>query len=102
MSDDLLAAGATTHTDVGPTAVEALKAGADLLYVPGGADLLYVPGAPPVQERAYRAVLSAWQHGEISTARLRASARRVLTLKRAHGLLRWSPVRRYVGGHPRR
>jgi hypothetical protein len=33
-------------------------------------------------------VLSAWQDGEISTARLRASARRVLTLKRAHGLLR--------------
>jgi beta-N-acetylhexosaminidase len=78
MSDDLLAAGATMHTDVGPTAVEALKAGADLLYV---------PGAPPAQERAYRAVLSAWQHGELSTARLRASARRVLALKRAYGLL---------------
>jgi beta-N-acetylhexosaminidase len=74
-----LAAGATMHTDVGPTAVQALKAGADLLYV---------PGAPPAQERAYRAVLSAWQPGEISTARLRASARRVLTLKRAYGLLR--------------
>jgi len=47
-----------------------------------------VPGAPPAQERAYRAVLSAWQHGEISTARLRASAQRMLALKRAYGLLR--------------
>ena len=78
MSDDLLAASTTNHTDVGATAVAALRAGADLLYVPGG---------PRAQDRAYNAVLAAWRHGEISTARLRASAARVLALKRAYRIV---------------
>jgi len=78
MSDDLLAASTTNHTDVGATAVAALRAGADVLYVPGG---------PRAQDRAYNAVLAAWRHGEISTARLRASAARVLALKRAYRIV---------------
>jgi hypothetical protein len=32
-------------------------------------------------------VLGAWRHGTISTARLRASAARVLALKRAYRIL---------------
>jgi beta-N-acetylhexosaminidase len=78
MSDDLLAASTTNHTDVGATSVGALRAGADLLYVPGG---------PRTQNRAYAAVLGAWRRGTISTARLRASAARVLALKRAYRIL---------------
>jgi beta-N-acetylhexosaminidase len=79
MSDDLLATSATNHTDVGKTAVDALRAGADLLYV---------PGAPKDQQQAYAAVLDAWRHGEISTARLQESVARIVALKRAYGLLR--------------
>jgi beta-glucosidase-like glycosyl hydrolase len=67
------------RTDVGRTAVDALKAGADLLYVPGG---------PRAQDEAYAAVVSAWQHGELSTARLRESAERLIALKRAYGVMR--------------
>jgi beta-N-acetylhexosaminidase len=77
MSDDLVPASITNHTDLGSTAVAALRAGADLLYVPGA-------GA---QDRAYAAVLSAWQHGQVSTAQLRAAATRVLALKRSFGIL---------------
>ncbi|HEX3317436.1 MAG TPA: glycoside hydrolase family 3 N-terminal domain-containing protein [Solirubrobacteraceae bacterium] len=77
MSDDLTSASITNHTDVGSTAVAALHAGADLLYLPG-------TGA---QNRAYAAVLSAWQHGQVSTALLRQAATPVLALKRAYGLL---------------
>jgi beta-glucosidase-like glycosyl hydrolase len=58
--------------------VGALRAGADLLYVPGGAS---------VQRRAYAAVLDAWRRGELSTARLRASAERVIALKRTYRIL---------------
>src|SRR5919198_122902 len=78
MSDDLLAASTTNHADVGATAVGALRAGVDLLYLPGGAS---------TQERAYEAVMAAWSHGEISTARLRASAERVIALKRTYHVL---------------
>jgi beta-N-acetylhexosaminidase len=78
MSDDLLATSATNQTAVGRTAVDAVKAGADLLYVPGG---------PRPQQQAYAAVLDAWRHGQISTARLQQSVARVIALKRAYGLM---------------
>jgi len=78
MSDDLVAAGTTNHADVGATAVGALRAGVDLLYVPDGAS---------TRERAYKAVTAAWSHGQISTARLRASAERVIALKRTYHVL---------------
>jgi beta-N-acetylhexosaminidase len=78
MSDDLLAASATNQTDIGRTAVDAVRAGADLLYV---------PGSPQTQEQAYAAVLSAWQHGQLSTALLRQSVERVIALKQQYGLI---------------
>jgi beta-N-acetylhexosaminidase len=77
MSDDLTPASITNHTAIGSTAVAALRAGADLLYVPS-------TGA---EDRAYAAVMSAWQHGQVSTAQLRQAATRVLALKRAYGIL---------------
>jgi hypothetical protein len=33
-------------------------------------------------------VLDAWRHGRVSTARLQASAARVIALKRRYGVLR--------------
>jgi beta-glucosidase-like glycosyl hydrolase len=78
MSDDLVAASTTNHADVGATAVGALRASVDLLDVPGGAS---------TQERTYDAVMSAWSHGQISAAHLRASAERVIALKRTYHVL---------------
>ena len=45
-------------------------------------------GGPQTQDQAYAAVVSAWQHGELSTARLRDSAERIVALKRNYGILR--------------
>jgi beta-glucosidase-like glycosyl hydrolase len=64
--------------------VEALAAGADLLYISDG---------PAEQERAYRAVLAAVRRGKISRERLRTSVERVLALKRRFGLLAPAPAR---------
>jgi beta-N-acetylhexosaminidase len=73
MTDDLTAASATAGLTIGEAAVAALRAGADLIYV---------PGPPRVQAQAYRAVLRAYRHGTISTARIRASLRRIAGLRR--------------------
>jgi len=78
MTDDLTATAAILAKRVDNTAVAALAAGADLLYVPGGGR---------DQELAYRAVLRAVQRGVISRERLRLSVLRVLALKRRNGLL---------------
>jgi hypothetical protein len=59
---------------LGAAAVEALRAGADLLYVPGDA---------ANQEEAYRAVLAAVRKGKISNARFAEALGRVAALKRA-------------------
>lgn len=77
MTADLPAAATNTGSSIGPTAVAAVRAGADLLYVPGG---------PREQEAAYRAVVRAARREEISIARLRASVARIVALKRRHGL----------------
>ena len=77
MTADLPAAATTTGSSIGPAAVAAVRAGADLLYVPGG---------PREQEAAYRAVVRAARREEISIARLRASVARIVALKRRHGL----------------
>jgi len=74
VSGDLVAATATTGTSVGQAAVDALRAGADLLYVPGDAGN---------QEEAYRAVLRAVQRRRISRERLAEALMRVSALKRA-------------------
>jgi beta-N-acetylhexosaminidase len=72
ISDDLGAAVLATGGTVGEAAVQALKAGVDLLYVSGG---------PRTQELAYRAVLKAARRGDIPAARLTGALGRVLGMK---------------------
>jgi beta-N-acetylhexosaminidase len=79
MTGDLVATTATTATRVPKVAVDALEAGADLLYVPGSA---------ADQQAAYRAVLRAVRSGAISRARLDASVVRILALKQRFGIAR--------------
>ena len=73
-SADLVAVTAATGGGVGRAAVDALKAGCDLLVVAGG---------PEEQEAAYRAVLGALRRREIPEARFAEALRRVAALKRA-------------------
>ena len=77
VSGDLSAAALDGGTSVAAAAVAALKAGADLLYVPDAAD----------QEPAYDAVLMGVRDGQIPPKQLLTAAARVLALKRAYGLL---------------
>jgi beta-N-acetylhexosaminidase len=74
VSGDLVAATAATGQGVGRAAVDALRAGADLLVIPGDAGN---------QDEAYRAVLTAVQKGTISRQRLADALLRVSALKRA-------------------
>src|SRR5436309_16072700 len=78
MTDDLISTAPVLGQSVARSAVEALEAGADMLYVSGGSGQ---------QEHAYQAVLAAVRHGRISRQRLRISVERVLALKRRYGLL---------------
>jgi beta-N-acetylhexosaminidase len=78
MTADLAATAPVLGAGVGTAAVQALQAGADLLYISGG---------PAQQEAAYRAVLRAVRTKRISRDRLQQSVRRVLALKRSAGLL---------------
>ncbi len=76
---DALDMGALTRlygNEVGRAAVDALKAGNDLLLIP--ADL----------DQSYRAVLGAVQSGEITRERLDDSVRKILELKASLGLNR--------------
>lgn len=72
--DALTMAGARQTFDPGRTAVEALRAGVDILLMP--ADL----------EEAYQSVLQAIRSGELSEARIDASVLRILQLKERLGL----------------
>jgi beta-N-acetylhexosaminidase len=74
VTGDLVAATATTGGSVGRAAVDALRAGADLLYVPGDAGN---------QEEAHRAVLSAVRRGQVSKQRLADALLHVSAFKRA-------------------
>jgi beta-N-acetylhexosaminidase len=78
MTADLAATAPVMGAGVGTAAFQALRAGADLLYISGG---------PAEQEAAYRAVLRAVRTNRISRDRLMQSVRRVLALKRSAGLL---------------
>ena len=73
VSADLTATTATSGGNVGDAAVEALKAGADLLLVPGGR---------AQQDEAYRAVVSAVRAREVPADRIVSALRRVATLRR--------------------
>jgi beta-N-acetylhexosaminidase len=74
VSADLVAVTAATGSGVGRAAVDALRAGCDLLVVAGG---------PAEQETAYRAVLDAVRRREVPRARFVEAVRRVAALKRA-------------------
>ena len=68
VSADLVTVTAATGQSVGRAAVEALKAGCDLLLVPGGA---------AEQDQAYRAILEAVRRREVPRARLDEAVRRL-------------------------
>ena len=74
VSADLVAATAATGGGVGRAAVDALRAGCDLLVVAGGRE---------EQEAAYRGVLGALRRREIPQARFTEALRRVTALKKA-------------------
>jgi beta-N-acetylhexosaminidase len=73
ISADLTATTATSGGTVGEAAVEALKAGADLLVIPGGR---------AQQDEAYRAVVAAVRSREIPAERVVSALRRIATLRR--------------------
>jgi beta-N-acetylhexosaminidase len=77
MTGNLVTTTATTATSVASAAVDALKAGADLLWIPGSA---------ANQTAAFRAVLAAVRSGRISRERVDASVARILALKRRFGI----------------
>ena len=74
VSADLVAATGATGGGVARAAVEAFKAGCDILLLVGGRS---------EQEAAYRAVLAAVRSGEIPRPRLLEALRRVGAVKRA-------------------
>ena len=73
VSGDLTAATATTGGSVGEAAVEALKAGADLLVV---------PGSRVEQDDAFRKVVAAVRRGDIRPARVVQALKRIAALRR--------------------
>jgi beta-N-acetylhexosaminidase len=79
MTDDLEAATQASGISIGEAAVQALRAGADLLYVSGPAS---------DEEAAYRAVLAAVRSGRVKRPRIEGSVLRLLELKRTYGLIR--------------
>ncbi len=79
IADDLADPPISALASVPEAAVQALKAGADMLYVSG-----------PVgdQQAAYVAVLRAVRSGEVSRRRLDDAVVRILSVKRDYGLIR--------------
>ncbi len=78
ITDDLADPGVTALTAMPKAAVDAIRAGADLLYV---------SGPPAEQEAAYAAVLAAARSGAIAPARLREALLRNLSVKRNYRLI---------------
>jgi beta-N-acetylhexosaminidase len=79
MAGDLPDAATAAGEPVPQAAVDALRAGDDLLMLSGTAN---------DQEAAVRAVMTAVQRGDVSRARLRESLLRTLELKRRYGLIK--------------
>lgn len=86
ISADLVATTATTGGNVADAAVTALRAGADMLVVPGGR---------AQQDEAYRAIVAAVASGAISPERIVSSLRRIAKLR---GLTRDARDPVVVGG----
>ncbi len=72
VSADLVATTATTGGSVGQAAIDALKAGVDLLIVPGGR---------AQQDEAYRAVVAAVRSGAIEAGRVVEALRRIAAMR---------------------
>jgi beta-N-acetylhexosaminidase len=72
ISADLVATTATAGGSVGDAAINALKAGADMLFVPGGR---------AQQDEAFRAIVAGVASGAISPERIIASLRRIARLR---------------------
>jgi beta-N-acetylhexosaminidase len=79
LTDDLADPAITALYTVPDAAVEALRAGADMLVISGPAG---------DQQAAYVAVLQAVRSGRISRARLDRAVGRILSVKRDYGLIR--------------
>jgi beta-N-acetylhexosaminidase len=79
ISDDLADPAITSSFSVPDAAVEALKAGADLVYISGSAG---------DQQAAYTAVLQAARGGDIPRRRLNEALLRALEAKEDYGLIR--------------
>lgn len=79
ITDDLADPAVTALGSVSDSAVDAIKAGADMLYISGSAG---------DQQAAYVAVLRAVRGGEISKKRLDEAVLRILAVKRDYGLIR--------------
>ncbi|MBW3607968.1 MAG: hypothetical protein KY463_06375 [Actinobacteria bacterium] len=73
MSADLVATTATAGGDVGEAAVAALKAGVDMLVIPGGR---------AQQDQAYRAVVAAVRSGALGPGRIVEALERIAALRR--------------------
>jgi beta-N-acetylhexosaminidase len=78
ITDDLADPGVSSFAQAPDAAVEAIKAGADMVYISGNLS---------DQEAAYTAVLNAVRSGEIPEARVRQALLRTLLTKRGYGLL---------------
>jgi beta-N-acetylhexosaminidase len=76
VSGDLTVASMVGGDSVPAAAIAALRAGCDLLYIPGDA---------ADQEHAYRALVRAIRAGTVPPGRVTAALRRVALLQRAHG-----------------
>jgi beta-N-acetylhexosaminidase len=79
ITDDLADPGVSSFAQIPDAAVQAIKAGADMVYI---------SGALSDQEAAYTAVLNATRTGAIPESRVREALLRVLITKRGYGLLR--------------
>lgn len=73
VSADLTATTATSGGNVGDACVAALKAGADMLLIPGGR---------AQQDEAYRAVVAAVRRREVAATRVVSALRRIAMLRR--------------------
>ena len=72
LSADLVATTATAGGTVGEAAVNALKAGVDMLVIPGGR---------AQQDQAFRAVVAAVRSGDISPGRIADALKRIAELR---------------------
>ena len=82
VSDDMQMGAIVEEYELGPAAVAAVKAGVDVILVAGQAndDINQV-------HRIKQAILQAVSDGEISEDRIYQSADRIITLKRAYGII---------------